>query len=453
MTSQSTQQYTFAQVYSAYRAGQISVSQAREAYQKFLQLDGYQPKVLNMLGVLAIEQSDFIDAVGWISQAIAHNPDNPTFHHNLATVLQVLGNFEDAEYHYARTLKLRPDYAEAYFNFADTRRFQAEDDLVKMLAVQLETVDQKSLEDRCFLHFAAGKIYQDLKDYPRAFAHFKAGNEASNVVFDREQHDALIQRSIEICDRTLFEAQLGSSTVQASPIFIVGMPRSGTTLTESILNSHPMVKGLGELPHIRRIARRLLASVQKIPYPECLQSVSPGVLNGFAEGYLKRTVQLAPKAKFTVDKLPGNFMYLGLIALLFPNAKIIHCQRHPLDTCLSCYFKKFRNGQEFSFDLEDLGYYFLTYKRLMQHWAEVLPIPIFQLTYEQLVQEQAQVSRELLAFCELPWDEACLAFNKRDRPVQTASNWQVRQPLYASSVNRWQRYETELAPLRAILNL
>ena len=453
MSSSSTQHYAFHQIYPAYRAGELTAEQAKVAYQKFLTREAYRPRALNQLGALAMKQSDFVGAIGLMSQAIAHAPDHPEFHHNLAVVFGILGNGQEAEHHYVRALKLRPDYAEAYFNFADIRRFQAEDDMVKMLQKQLESIEQKSDDDRCFLHFAAGKVYQDLKDYPRAFHHFQQGNQARNAVFDRTEHEAFIQRLIEVCNHALFESRRGQGVSQASPIFIVGMPRSGTTLTESILTRHPYVQGVGELSDMYRIAQSLPSYVQEIPYPECLNAASQKVLQGLGQAYLRRTAQLAPKAQYTVDKLPNNFVHLGLIALLFPQAKIIHCQRHPLDTCLSCYCKKFRNSQAFSFDLEDLGHYYLAYERLMCHWETVLPLPIFSLPYEQLVQSQERVSRELLAFCGLPWDDACLEFNKSDRPVETASSWQVRQPLYASSIGRWKHYESQLAPLRTILNL
>lgn len=453
MTSNSAQQCSFNEIYAAYHAGKLTVEQAQVAYESFLTIDFYRPHALNMMGVLAMEQSDFAGAVGLMSQAIAYAPRQPRFHHNLAAVFGILGNSEEAEHHYSRALKLRPDYAEAYFNFADIRRFQAEDDMVKMLQEQLKNIDQKSDKDRCFLHFAAGKVYQDFKDYSFAFYHFQQGNRARKAVFNRAKHDTLIQHLIEVCNHGLFETQLKQSESQASPIFVVGMPRSGTTLVESILTQHPLVQGVGELPDIHAIAGRLPSYVQKIPYPNCLQEVSQKAMSGLAQSYLKRAAQLAPKAQRTVDKLPANFLHLGLITLLFPNAKVIHCQRHPLDTCLSCYCKKFRGAQAFSFDLEDLGYYYLAYERLMRHWEAVLPIPVFALQYEKLIQSQAKVSRELLAFCDLPWDEACLEFDKSDRPVDTASNWQVRQPLYASSIGRWKHYEAELAPLRAILNV
>ena len=435
----------FDDIMSVHQAGELTREQTAALYRKFLAFDDYRPRALHRLALLELENNRCLEAVGLLSQAVALVPTKSEYHHNLATVLRILGNFEDAEYHYTCALKLKPDYAEAYFNFADTRRFTADDDIVKLLEIQLQTVNERSDGDRCFLHFAAGKVYQDIKDYPRAFAHFRQGNEARNAVFDWQVHNARVEELMAVCSRALFEAKLGQGHPTASPIFIVGMPRSGTTLTESILTRHSRVTGLGELPDIRSIAYTLPNHTQGIPYPKCLKEAGPEMLEGFANAYLKRVSQLAPKGSRTVDKLTGNIFHLGLIALMFPKAKIIHCHRHPLDTCLSCYCKKFSHGQEFSFDLENLGHYYLAYKRVMQHWHTVLPIPIFDLEYEQLIQSQEQTSRALLDFCDLPWEEACLSFNQQNRAVRTASNWQVRQPLYASSVHRWKRYEQELA--------
>lgn len=457
---QESKTFKFQDIMPAYKAGKITAAQATDAYQQCLTIDSVRPNALHYLGILAMEGKHFLDAIGLISQAIALVPDRPEYHHNLATLLRLSGNFEDAEHHYSRAIRLRPSYAEAYFNFADTRRFKADDEMVRMLETQLEQTQDQSDEDRCFLHFAAGKIYQDIKDYPRAFHHFRQGNQARKAQvdyqFDPKNHDDWVEQIMTVCDRPFFDAHfspesLGQRVSDASPIFIVGMPRSGTTLTESILTRHPLVAGLGELPDIRSIAHSISEHAQGTTYPHSLKMVARGILNGFANAYLKRTKELAPKAKRTVDKLPANFFYLGLIALMFPKAKIIHCQRDPLDTCLSCYCKKFRSGQEFSFDLEHLGHYYLSYQRLTDHWNRVLPIPIFQMHYEQLVQDQEHVSRALLEFCGLSWTDACLSFNEDKRVVQTASSWQVRQPLYASSVKKWKCYEHELALLRDLL--
>ncbi|NET09622.1 MAG: tetratricopeptide repeat protein [Symploca sp. SIO2B6] len=450
-----THSFALKEIMPAYNAGNISAPRATSLCKTFLSNVSDKtshPDAFNILGIIALREENFVDAVGWLSQAIAINPDHPEYHYNIAVVLGNLGNFKDAEHHYTRSLMLQPDYAKVYLGFSSIRRFTVDDNMVKMLTTQLSQIDEKPDCDRAFLHFAAGKVYQDMKDYSRSFYHFQQGNDACKVFFDRENNERLVEQTIEVCDRALFERAFGQGDGTVSPIFIVGMPRSGTTLTGSILIRHPNVGGLGELPHIIDMARSIPNHADGLFYPHYLKTMTPEQIHHRAQKYIRHTSELAPMGHRTVDKMPANFFYLGLIALLFPNAKVIHCRRHPLDTCLSCYFKYFRNGLDFSFNLEDLGHYYRGYQQIMEHWSDVLPIPIFHLDYEQLVQNQVQVSQDLLEFCDLPWDDDCLDFHQGTHPVNTASLWQVRQPLYTSSIQRWKYYEKEIEPLRKILN-
>jgi tetratricopeptide (TPR) repeat protein len=421
-------------------------------YQQVLKQEPRQPKALNLLGVAVSQKNNHLQAIALMSQSIALQPQQAEFHNNIGAVYGILGNFEEAGHHYRRAVQLQPDYAEAYFNLASTKRFTEDDPVIPALEAQLSRVSSHSVRDRCFLHFAAGKIYEDIDQSDRAFEHYQQGNEMRGAHYDKQQQDQLIERMITVCDRAFLHTRVGKGEPSNRPIFIVGMPRSGTTLVEQILTQHSDVVGLGELPDIPSIAQTLPNHAPTAStYPECLSELDNKVFAGFGRSYLKRITKLAPGAKRTVDKLPGNFLHLGLIALMFPNATIIHCRRHPLDTCLSCYFKKFRSGHQYSFHLEDLGHYYLAYQRLMEHWHQVLPIPIFDLEYEALVHNQEQVTQDLLNFCGLTWEERCLAFHQSTQPVSTASNWQVRQPIYKTAVHRWQKYQSYLTPLIAML--
>jgi len=238
------------------------------------------------------------------------------------------------------------------------------------------------------------------------------------------------------------------------PVFIVGMPRSGTTLVEQILASHPMVHGAGELDYMRRIMQTLpeRLGVQR-PIPECAANIDTALAERIAEEHLQHLREHSASALRITDKTPSNFLRLGLIALLFPKARIIHCQRDPLDTCLSCYFLRFGQGQAFAYDLDDLGRYYRDCARLMEHWRRVLPSPLLEVPYEALVADQEGWSRRLIAFLGLDWDDRCLAFYRSERQVKTASVWQVRQPVYASSIGRWRRYAKHLGPLFAALGI
>jgi tetratricopeptide (TPR) repeat protein len=426
---------------------------AAALYQEILQADPRHARALHMLGLVKFETGDYITGVGLISQAIALQPDQADAHHNLATVYRILGNFVEAEHHYHRALKLKPDYAEAYFNYSATKKFIADDPVIPALKEQLATVEQQPGVDRAYLYFAAGKIYDDLGDYGRAFEHYQKGNEAQGVTFDREQHDALIQQMIDTCNRAFLESKFGHGDPSFLPIFIVGMPRSGTTLLEQLLTRHPGIQGLGELPDITAIANTLPQQAsQPASYPTVLSSLTETTLRGFGAAYIKRVLSLAPTAQRTVDKMPMNFLHLGLVALMLPYAKIIHCRRNPIDTCLSCYFQRFRSQHNYAYNLDDLAYYYQTYQRLMEHWRSVLPMPIFEVHYEELIDNQQPVMQDLIQFCGLDWhDDMLAAPDKTPQPVRTASNWQVRQPIYRTSMNRWKRYEAHIGPLIASL--
>ncbi|MBI3462463.1 MAG: sulfotransferase [Planctomycetes bacterium] len=248
-------------------------------------------------------------------------------------------------------------------------------------------------------------------------------------------------------------SRYGEGNPTEVPVFVVGMPRSGTTLVEQILASHPDVFGAGELPDIPSIVDTLPRyAPNQMRYPGCLAFLGPPVIRGFADAYLKRVRTLDATSERVVDKWPLNYLHLGLMALLFPRARIVHCRRDPLDTCLSCYFQRFRGDHEYSYDLAHLGSYYRTYERLISHWREVLPMPVLELHYEALIDDPQATSERLLAFCGLSWQERCLRFHESPRPVSTASNWQVRHPLYRSAVQRWRNYEAHLGPLRDALS-
>ena len=236
------------------------------------------------------------------------------------------------------------------------------------------------------------------------------------------------------------------------PIFIVGMPRSGTTLTEQIIASHPAVYGAGELEAISRISQELSKDHEDTGgYPECMLHFQNQEIEKLANGYLSNLRALAGDVLHVTDKMPHNFLHLGLIAILFPGARVVNCKRHPLDTCLSIYTQKFTNVHPYAYDLTELGQYYRQYERLMAHWEHVLADRIFTIQYEELIEEPEATSRRLIGYIDLPWDDRCLEFHETERPVKTASQWQVRQPVYKKSVNRWENYETHLAPLKRAL--
>jgi tetratricopeptide (TPR) repeat protein len=300
------------------------------------------------------------------------------------------------------------------------------------------------------IHLSLGELYQGKKDYDRAFRHFMEGNKLFPYHFDRNKYRQLIDRITGTFNKETLANLPRSSNTSEQPVFIVAMPRSGTTLMEQILSAHPSVYGAGELPFIDIITTQL---PEKLPgageYPECIKSVTPELLDEFSSGYLQEVSAIAPTEALRItDKMPHNFMDLGLIELLFPGARIIHISRNPLDTCVSIFTHHFSASHAYATNLGDLGFYYNEYLRLMDHWRSVLDIKFLDINYETMVSDPETEIRKIVEFCGLEWSESCMSFYDSKRDVATPSYDQVRQPLYKGSINRWKHYEKFLDPLR-----
>lgn len=311
-----------------------------------------------------------------------------------------------------------------------------------------------SLHNKIQMNFLLGKLYDRKGDYDHAFSRFKAGNELTPRRFDRTVHRESVVAIIAAFSPERIADYPRSSNASRKPVFIVGMPRSGTSLVEQILSAHPDLHGAGELTHIPNIA----SSLKKITrsekdFPDNLDRLTTGILDQLAVSYLRQVEPYARDALRITDKLPSNFRLLGLIELLFPNARVIHCTRDPRDTCLSCYFQQFKRGQYFASNLSDTAHYYNAYLDLMRHWKSVLGLPIFVVNYEEMVANQEEVSRNLLEFIGLDWHPDCLDFHQSGRQVITASYDQVRRPLYTSSAGRWKNYRTHLDEMLSILDI
>ncbi len=385
---------------------------------------------------------------------LARDPKNVAAHNNLANILKNLGRFDEASAHYREALAAQPEHTLAYYNLSRTGKGEPGPGDAKAMQKLLE--DPKlGKEERMSLHYGLGKIFDDLGDVERAFEHYTKAKAIDDRAppFDGDEHTRLVDRTIATFTTELFSRRKGLGSDSEMPVFIVGMPRSGTTLVEQILGSHPRVYAAGELNQIGQFAERLNRKYQGVAtYPEAAAKLDAvGAVQG-AEEYLAALKPKAGGALRVTDKMPFNFMHLGLIALLFPKARVVHCRRDPMDNCLSCYFQYFTSVIPFTRDLRALGRYHADYRRLMDHWQKVLPLPILDVPYEEMVADQEGLSRRLLQFCGLEWDDACLGFHKTERTVKTASNWQVRQPIYKTSIGRWRAYEKFLGPLREALD-
>ncbi|MFC1589230.1 sulfotransferase [Pseudomonadota bacterium] len=297
-------------------------------------------------------------------------------------------------------------------------------------------------------HFGLGKLYDKLEKYDNAFNHYKAGNETLDIVFHPDTFKARVENLLTTHNSNNLGNAAKSSIDTSRPIFIVGMPRSGTSLTEQILSSHPEVEGAGELNDVNDIVAALPQTLNSpLPYPQCITSLTADSCNDIAQGYLNKLTDLCGINRFITDKMPHNFLNLGLISVLFPQAKIIHCVRDPRDTCLSIYFQSFGWLHPYGTRLDWLGTYFHEYARVMKHWENSIDIPIHTVRYDDMVNDQESTTRKLLEHCGLEWNDACLDFHKSKRVVATASYDQVRQKIYTKSQARWKKYERHIDPL------
>lgn len=301
-------------------------------------------------------------------------------------------------------------------------------------------------------HFNLGKLYDKCGEFPKAFEHYSKGNSLKGAVFDPAHRNMETSAHISIYTREAVNSMPRSGICTEKPLFVVGMPRSGTSLIEQILASHPAVFGAGELNTIIQMALHMQDRFgQNQPYPQCMPNLTVDQLDELAQQYVNEIEAISGDAIRVVDKMPGNFMHLGLVAQLFPGARIIHSMRNPLDSCLSCYFQDFSRSHPYSYDLTHLGAFYKSYERIMQHWRETISLPLLEIQYEDLVADKAGVSHQMIEFCGLDWDDQCLDFHETRRYVATASYDQVRRPLYNSSVERWKHYADFIAPLREAL--
>jgi tetratricopeptide (TPR) repeat protein len=364
-----------------------------------------------------------------------------------ASVFMEAGRREEAEAAFDRAAQAFPQSVKALFGRAELKRYQPTDPDIERLEAYLARGAGQPLNDRTTAHFALGKAYLDTGDGGRAFEHLGAGNRLKRATFeyDATATAAWMARIAEIFSRPLFERLEGAGDPSSKPLFVIGMPRSGTTLVEQILASHPLVHGAGELPALRLVIESAGA------YPDAMVLIPREQLATLGHEYLERTASLGPR-RYLVDKMPANFLYAGLIHLMLPNARIIHCRREPADTCLSCFTKLFAAEQLFAYDLAELGQFHRAYEGLMTHWRTLLPENRFiDVHYEAVVDDLAREARRLTDWLGLPWDERCLRFHETRRVIRTASLAQVRQPLYTSSKGRWRRHASFLAPLLAEL--
>jgi len=500
----------FAGALRHHQAGRLG--EAERIYQQVLAVNPRHAESLHLLGMIAFQKQRHDSAVDLIARAIAINAQNASYHSNLGLVLRDLKRLDEAEGSFRRALDIKPDHTEAhnnlglvledkgqldgaiacyrraldlkpncaqannnlgfalkilgrfeeafaalekalhggadpcisYYGLSNCRKFTPADQfLVASMMSELKN-PKTSDAGRSLLHFALGKIFDDLAEYQIAIRHFDEGNRLGRRRHraDGAHYGALVDWLIEA-----FPKQAPGTPVASDselPVLLVGMPRSGTTLAEQILASHPRVAAGGELDFwLHRadwIGKRPVSHLDAAAEQEVIRD------------YLGLLTSVSPDAMRVTDKMPYNFPFLGIVHWLFPRARIIHCRRNPVDTALSIYFNRFPQGIDFTFSRNEIVLYYQAYSRLMAHWRKALPPDQFlEIDYERLVADQESITRHMVEFCGAEWDEACLTFHETDRPIRTLSAWQVRQPIYGNSVERWRRYEPWLGEFRQLL--
>ena len=426
---------------------------ARESVEK----DADCAEAHELLGIARLRLGSAEAGLPHLERACQLEPDSARFQHNLGGALRELGRFPEAEAMFRAAVVLEPCYVEAIQGLVEVRRFQDPGDPILRHIEDLLVEPSLSQRVRSFLHFAAGKAWDDLGQPDHAFPHFAAANQCAEREFDEAAHRREMQEVLFANGRARLLARYEQRREQETPpwrmLFLVGMPRSGTSLLEQMLSRHPQIHGAGELPDVQAIARQIcgLAGIDG-RYPQDMGRVPNEILAGLAQTFQERLANQVPDGtRWVIDKNPANAEHLGLICELFPSARVVHALRDPRDVCLSAYFQNFANGQEWSFDLAGSGRFHRTRDRLTEHWQQSLPIPQRSVRYEELVTGPEPVLRRTLEFLGCAFDQRCLAPERADRPVATASAWQVRQPVHRRSIGRWRAYAHHLEPLLSAL--
>ena len=393
------------------------------------------------------------DALEAYERAARLKPEEVGLRMSVGHVQKTLGRRAESEASYKAALTMDPGRGEAYWSLADLKNYAFSDAEVSAMQQLLAREPRERAQD-AQLHFALGKAFEQRRQYPEAFAHYAQGNAVRRLdsPFDIEHFERRTARIRAFFDAAFFAERRGSGDPSRAPIFIVGLPRSGSTLIEQILASHSRVEGTMELPNIINITHQFDDMAQsRDGYPETVAKVLSAQLTALGSRYLEETAPLRSGREHFTDKLPNNFSHVGLIHAILPRATLIDARRHPMDACFSTFKQHFAEGQTFSYSLTDLGRYYRCYVSLMDHWDAVLPGKVLRLQYEALVREPETQIRRLLEHCGLDFEPACLNFHETRRAVRTASAEQVRQPLYTSGVGYWRHFEKELEPLRQAL--
>ena len=430
--------------------------EAVEAYRRGLLQAPRDPALQLALATALMEEHRDEEAGQAFDELMAIAPDMPEAHYHRGVWSANRGDFASARQSFERALELQPNYYQAALYYTYVTPLLPDAPLVIRLQQRADEGGWRDPGEGANVHFALGYVLDKAKQYDEAFSHYLEANRLQRNLTD---YSTEAQRALQDSMRQVFGPSFLARATRfgnpsEKPLFIVGMPRSGTSLLEQILTSHPRVYGGGEMTFLHAELRRRLGPRFQSDFAGAAMGLSDADWAELGANLLAHLDRLAPSAQRVTDKMPSNFMMLGLLHALFPKARIIHCRRDPLDTCISCFTTSFRQGHKFSNDLRELGEYHLLYQETMAHWRQLLPTEVFyELDYEHLVTNMEGEIRKLLIHCGIAWDDRCLDFQHNQRAVSTASVYQVRQPIYSSAIGRWKRHAAHLGPLLEALKM
>ena len=427
--------------------------QASNEAKTLLEESPENPQFQSLYAIQSMQLGDYQTALDLFDQILERIPHDPVTHVSKGHALKTGGKTAEAVASYQSAISAQPLHCDAWYSLANLKTYQFDDKQIQTM-LDLDTNPHLAGQDRVYLQFALGKAFEDKNEFEKSFFHYNKGNEIkrAQVQYRADGTSRECDEQIAACTPETFKKTRGYDA--PDPIFIVGLPRAGSTLLEQILSSHSQIDGTLELPNVLSISgklRRLGQREGNHRYPEILNDLTPETLRELGEEYIRDTRIHRLGAPFFIDKMPNNFRHIGLIRLMLPNAKIIDARRDPMACCFSGFKQLFAEGQLFSYSLDDIGRYYKDYVKLMAHWDEVIPGYVLRVQHEDVVADlEAQVTR-MLDFCGVPFEESCLEFHKTERNVRTPSSEQVRQPIFSTALEQWKNYEPWLDPLKQAL--
>jgi len=426
------------------------LDKAKKSFQNILKMDPENGLIWAELGTVLNKLANYKDGRDAYLKSIELKPDSPRVYLSLGHVYKTMGDNENSIESYKETIKHNNLSGEAYWSLANLKTYKFTNNEIEEMEKALKS--EMSDIEKCQMYFALGKAYEVEKDFDNSFKNYSKGNKIKKDESEYSSMDTTDNTSkvIQFFNEKRLMQLSSSKTLDRDPIFVLGMPRSGSTLIDQIISSHSMVDGTQELPNIIKIAADLKRKNNL--YPEILDEIDEDEITELGEKYLNGTRWARDSAPYFIDKMPNNFIHIGLIKTILPNAKIIDTRRDAMDTCFSCFKQFFARGQLFTYSLEDLGKYYSDYIKAMNHWHKVFGDQIYTVRYDNVINDTENTIKELIQYCELPFENECLEFYKSSRPVKTPSAEQVRQPIYKSGLNYWKNFEEHLQPLKKIID-